>query len=357
MIHFESYGRVVLEKLYNILKWIRTLWRTIMYYFIVNIASGSGKGADVWKRISKVLRDRNVEYKAYKTRYKGHARELATKISSIDTEEVRLVVVGGDGTINEVLNGIVDFEKVIFSVIPTGSGNDFARGMEISKDVEFTTNAMLDSNRIDRIDLGLVRWNKCSEVDDDVVIEDVQQQERLFVVSSGMGMDAEVCRRALDGRLKRALNKYGIGALTYLIHTLQALFSLENNTVDITFTHSNDVGEENKISVKWDKFVFSGIMNFSCEGGGVPMAPKADAKDGLLSISTGHGVTKWQTFLVLPFLVLGKHNILKCFDIRNVSKITIENDKPIQFHTDGEYIGMVKKAEFSVLNGKLKVIS
>ena len=170
-------------------------------------------------------------------------------------------------------------------------------------------------------------------------------------------MDAEVCRRALDGKLKRTLNKYGIGALTYLIHTLQALFSLEKNTADITFTHINEKGEENRVSVRWDKFVFSGIMNFSCEGGGVPMAPKADAKDGLLSVSTGHGVTKWQTFLVLPFLVLGKHNILRCFDIRNVTKVCIANDRPIQLHTDGEYCGMVNKVEYAVEKGMLRVLS
>ena len=321
-----------------------------MYYFIVNTASGSGKGADVWKRISSVLKERNVTYKAYKTRYAGHAKELATKISSLNAEEVKLIVVGGDGTINEVINGITDFEKVVFFVIPTGSGNDFARGMGIDKNVEITTNAILDCDKTDRMDLGIAKWYDYSDTGE-------IEKKRLFAVSSGMGMDAEVCRRALDGKLKRTLNKYGIGALTYLIHTLQALFSLEKNTADITFTHINEKGEENRVSVGWDKFVFSGIMNFSCEGGGVPMAPKADAKDGLLSVSTGHGVTKWQTFLVLPFLVLGKHNILRCFDIRNVTKVCIANDRPIQLHTDGEYCGMVNKVEYAVEKGMLRVLS
>lgn len=325
-----------------------------MYYFIVNTSSGSGKGASVWKRISNVLKERNVVYKAYRTRYKGHAKELAAKISSIDGEEVKLVVVGGDGTINEVINGIVDFEKVLFYVIPTGSGNDFARGMGISKDVELTTNVMLDSKKIEKIDLGRVKWMWGDGTDD---TREEELNQRLFAVSSGMGMDAEVCRRALDGKLKRTLNKYGLGALTYLIHTLQALFSLENNTADITYTSINENGEENEINFKWDKFVFSAIMNFSCEGGGVAMAPKADAKDGLLSSSTGHGVSKWQTFLVLLVILVKKHHLLKCFDIRNVDKVTIENDKPIQFHTDGEYIGMIKKAEFSVLKGRLKMMA
>ena len=64
-----------------------------MYYFIVNTASGSGKGADVWKRISSVLKERNVTYKAYKTGYAGHAKELATKISSLNVEELKLIVV------------------------------------------------------------------------------------------------------------------------------------------------------------------------------------------------------------------------------------------------------------------------
>ncbi len=321
-----------------------------MYYFIVNVNSGSGKGANVWRVVSSVLRARKVEYRAYKTRYKGHATDLAKKISENGIAKnkegkTKIIIVGGDGTLNEVINGISDFSKIEFGVIPTGSGNDFARGMSISKDVEKTINRLLNASETVCIDLGCVR-----------VLDEDNTSERLFAVSSGIGMDAEVCKRALDGGLKRTLNRYGIGALTYIIHTLQALFSLNDNNVSITFTHKMSDGTYMDITEKWNKYVFSAIMNFSCEGGGVPMAPNADAKDGKLSVCTGHGVDKWQTFLILPFLAMGKHSKIGFFDIRNVVQIKIENDKLIQLHTDGEYCGMVKKVEYEVLEKKMSII-
>mgnify|MGYP000181766728 CR=1 FL=1 len=68
---------------------------------------------------------------------KGMLRKLAEQISRVKGEEpVYLLVVGGDGTINEVLNGITDFDKVRFGVIPTGSGNDFGRNLETAENTE-----------------------------------------------------------------------------------------------------------------------------------------------------------------------------------------------------------------------------
>ena len=101
---------------------------------IVNNGAGTGQAHRVWNETQYLLRGYKIKYAAYMTKYRGHATKLAERISSMKGEEpVYLLVVGGDGTINEVLNGITDFEKVRLGVIPTGSGNDFGRNLNLPK--------------------------------------------------------------------------------------------------------------------------------------------------------------------------------------------------------------------------------
>ena len=95
---------------------------------IVNNGAGTGSAVAVWKETKEYLQENGISYNAYLTRYEKHAVKLAGQIcGKIPQGPIYLLVVGGDGTINEVLNGITDFDRVRLGVIPTGSGNDFAR--------------------------------------------------------------------------------------------------------------------------------------------------------------------------------------------------------------------------------------
>ena len=102
---------------------------------IVNNGAGTGSAVAVWKETKEYLQENNIAYNAYLTRYEKHAVKLAGQIcEKIPEDPIYLLVVGGDGTINEVLNGITDFDRVRLGVIPTGSGNDFARNLGILRD-------------------------------------------------------------------------------------------------------------------------------------------------------------------------------------------------------------------------------
>ncbi len=309
----------------------------IMIHFIVNEHSRSGKGVRVWKQIETLLKKEEEPYRIWKTEYAGHATKLAEEISDLDEEDIKLVVVGGDGTINEVVNGITCFEKIRFGIIPTGSGNDCARGLGISGTPEELLLRILESKGAQSIDLGKVSW-----------LDQEREVSRLFMISAGVGMDALVCKKSMTSKIKKVLNRIGLGKLTYLIITVQSILSMQTSDTRVVI----DKGRK----TLYKKHIFSAAMNFRAEGGGVPMAPAADAKDGLLSVCTVHGIPKLCTFFVLPFLVAARHERFRGVKIENCESCELTMDKPMVLHTDGEYCGDVTKVCFECLPAKLKVL-
>ena len=190
-----------------------------MLYFIVNEKSRSGKGAAVWREVQETLHAEKVAYKAWVTEYEGQALALA--------DDICLVALGGDGTANEVINGITDFERVRFGVIPTGSGNDMARGLGITGNPTENLKRILACMQMDKaqcrtIDLGEVRYKG-------------GETSRLFAISSGLGLDAIVCKKALKSKLKDTLNKLHLGKLTYLLLTVQTLFSMHTTNASVRY--------------------------------------------------------------------------------------------------------------------------
>lgn len=305
-----------------------------MLYFIVNEKSKSGKGQSVWKQIVKYLESKQLEYKYWITEYQGHAKKLAEELSLINEEEKKLIIVGGDGTVNEVINGITDFERIIVGVIPNGSGNDFVRGLGSTKNPVKYLEEINQKTEFDRIDLGQVSWNGC-------------EKPKLFGISAGIGMDALVCKLAMTSRMKTFLNKIKLGKLTYLLLTIKSLFTMETANGTVKFDGQ---------SQNMNKVIFSAVMNFRAEGGGVPMAPAADARDGLLSMCCASDISKWKTFFYLPFLVAAKHGNLKKITLKDAGEIQWKLDCPMTLHTDGEYCGEVTEVQFKCLKNKLRVL-
>lgn len=319
-----------------------------MLYFIVNRCAGTGKGEEVWKLAKKCLKESVIDYKAYETKYEGHATKIATKLCELPVDKVAIVVVGGDGTINEVLNGITDFQKVQLGVIPSGSGNDFAKGLHIKKDI---------SANITQIDLHR-RTGNVRDIDLGMVIYEGCERPRVFGISSGIGLDAIVCKRALKSWLKTFLNRLHLGKLTYIFITVHSLFSMD--TADIFMELERRVnGSEDlyKVEGHMKKLIFLAAMNLRAEGGGVPMAPKASGTNGCLSLSSASAIPKWKTFFCLPVLMAAKQNFIKGFDLHCVNKATLRLSKPMTLHADGEYCGDVTEVVFECLPGLLQLLN
>ncbi|MBP3488371.1 MAG: YegS/Rv2252/BmrU family lipid kinase [Roseburia sp.] len=311
-----------------------------MLYFIVNEKSRSGRGAAVWQEVQEELRRKNIAYKAWVTEYAGHAFSLAREICEQDDADICLVAVGGDGTANEVINGITDFARVRFGVIPTGSGNDLARGLGLNGSPTENLNRIIacmemGAEACSTLDLGQVSWKG-------------GDAPRLFAISSGLGLDAIVCKKALKSRLKDFLNKLHLGKLTYLILTVQSLFSMRTTSAAVRY--------EKRDTQNLKKIIYIAAMNFKAEGGGVPMAPAADATDGMLSVCSAAGIPKWRTFFCLPFLVAAKHLWIRGFVVRDCAECEIHLAEPMVLHADGEYCGDVTEVRFRCLPKKLRVL-
>ncbi len=307
-----------------------------MYYFIVNTQARNGNAEYIWNIVKDVLKREAIQYKAFETSFEGHATELAHKLCQLDEEKVNIIILGGDGTINEVVNGITDFHKVRLGVIPTGTGNDFARNLGIRGTTEDIIHDILECENGTRIDLGVISW-------------DQRKKRRLFSISSGIGFDALVCKYSMTSRVKKILNSIKMGKLAYLILTIRSLFAIK--TFDLKASFGNN--EEKKFK----DVIFSVGMNLRAEGGGVPMAPSSDPCDGLLAFCIAADIPKLSLPYCLVRLVLGKHERLKCFHIYNEGSFHIKTDAPVVLHADGEYLGDVSEVWYECLPQKLEILN
>ena len=286
-----------------------------MYHFIVNLNSRTGKARKIWEELRQELDRREVLYILHETKYAGHAIEISRRLVKSAEDTVKIIVLGGDGTFNEVINGARDYEKIEIGYIPTGSGNDLARGLGLSSDPMENLNRILDSKEYTQMDLGCISW-------------DDGESKKFFAVSAGVGVDADVCRRALSSTLKKILNKIGLGKLTYAILTLQSLFAMPTMNAHIVAD-----GVDHGIL---DKIIFIAIMNHKCEGGGVPMSPIADAFDGKLSMTIIHGLTKFRALGAFPSLLAAKHMTNPAYLGIDFKEADIVLKTPFVWHTDGE---------------------
>ena len=311
-----------------------------MLYFIANETARTGKGVGVWRQVQIELREKKIPYKVFMTEYKEHATELAKMISEKEEEDICIIVVGGDGTLNEVVNGITDFEKVRLSLIPAGSGNDFARNLQIMTTPGQRLARILEcvekgTECYDRIDLGLAQWPQA-------------EKPRKYAISSGVGMDALVCKKIATSKIKGLMNKMGLGKVSYLIMTVQSLLTMETADMAVKVDDSG--------ILNFKRTIFAAAMNAKAEGGGVPMAPKASVQDGLLSTCFVYKFTKFGALMRLPFLAMGKHEHFNGFKVFDCKKIDIKMKKPMALHTDGEYLGDVTEVSYSCMPGAMKFI-
>ena len=284
-----------------------------MYYFIVNPNSRSGYGKKIWNSLKRELKKEKIPYKACLTKYAGHGRKLSRSLLEQSNEHIKLAVLGGDGTLNEVLDGITDPARVHLFYIPTGSGNDFARGILLPCDPKEACRLLLCSSRIFPMDIGSVT---------------IRGTSHRFGVSTGIGFDAAICHEALTSPLKTMLNRIHLGKLTYAVIAVKQLILCR--PADFEFFLDQKTRKICK------KAYFAAIMNLPYEGGGIPFCPKARPDDQMLDVCCICGVGKIRFLFLLLACVMGKHENFRNVHIFHCQSIKIKSSIPLPVHLDGE---------------------
>lgn len=300
--------------------------------FIVNPASKTGRGIEIWNQVEAVLKSTGVEYEVYYTKKIGHGTELARKLTEEPGEHM-IVALGGDGTVNEVVNGIVRIKDTILGYIPTGSGNDLAGGLGLPTDPMTSIEHILENRAHLQMNVGVV---------------EVDGVKRRFAVSSGMGWDAAICHEVAVSKLKKFLNKIKLGKLSYVAIAVKQIFAFKTSTMEIQI--------DGKEPMKFNSNFFSAVMNSPYEGGRVMMCPNASWSDDLLDICIVDSVPKLKLLLVIPLAYKGWHKFFKGVHIKRGEKMTLKSAKPLPMHMDGENFGYHTEATMYLEKEKLRVI-
>lgn len=297
---------------------------------IANPAAGHGRHA-VLPRLVRALSDAGLPHQVEPTRGPGHATELAN--AAVTDRDLRMIVaVGGDGTLHEVVNGLVDAESgtahrddTVLGVVAGGSGCDFIRTFGLDRSPEVAARH-LTGETTTPIDLGRVRLTGL----------DGQPTTRLFANIAEAGWGAEVTR--LANRLPRLL-----GPSRYLVAIGLATGRMRQVETRVAVGHTEVVEQLTEVVVANGQFF----------GGGIKVAPRALPDDGRFNVQT------WRARPVdvlreLPRVRVGEH--LQRPDIREwqSATVTVDGEQPLLVEADGEVLGTTP-ATFDVLPNALSL--
>lgn len=294
------------------------LGRTLV---IVNPAARHGVTGDLIPVVSGLL-DGQTEYALLVTEGPRHATTLAREAEGYDT----IVAVGGDGTVHEVLNGLMQRpaeDRPALTLLPTGSGNDYRRTLGISTNLT-TAARQIIGGTCKRVDVGVVNGT-------------------YFANSVAVGLDARVTAKAVE--LQSTTGWSGI--MLYMRALFIVLFRQ-------FYTHRVRLSVDDGPPVETELLLLA-ATNGPTYGGGFKITPGARDDDGLLDTCIIWKVSLLGALLRLPFVVVGRHGWMRPVTLQVHRSIRIESEVPIEGQIDGE-MTLASTYEISVLPGALEVV-
>lgn len=288
------------------------------HIFIINPEAGKKKGLE----LSDYIKENFEEATIIQTEYPGHASELAKDHAG---DGNILYSVGGDGTLNEVINGVMDSEysKVTtVADVPCGSGNDFIKCFTNIKD-PVTLLEHYKRLRRKTIDVGVING-------------------RSFVNISSVGFDAEIVLGAK--KFKRI--PFISAEFAYIISVFATLIKLKDYKVKLSI----DGEEPRNLSV-----LFVTMANGNYYGGGMKAAPNAVINDGLFDFCLVDKITRREVPFLLPKFIKGKHEHLKPVHIIQGTKLLITSEQALPINMDGE-VALSDHVEVEIIPGAVQFL-
>ena len=301
------------------------------WFAIVNPQAGSGKGKVDWPKIKSLLKLNGILFDFALTEFKYHAVELT--VNAINNGYKRILAVGGDGTINEVVNGIFIQQKfpttdIVIGVISVGTGNDWSRMYNIPQEYEGKVAAIRVEKHFLQ-DVGIVEYE-----------ESMVRNTRYFVNTAGVGFDAEVARRT--NHLKESGHK---GKILYAGSLIKALISFKPSDISITVDGKKLEGRIFSLTIGIGKY----------NGGGMMQVPNAVPDDGLFDVTVIRQLRRFE--IVRNIYRLYNGTILSHPKIsgHKGSSVVVSSDVPIDIEVDGESLG-VSPFTFSIIPKGINVV-
>jgi YegS/Rv2252/BmrU family lipid kinase len=304
----------------------------ITWTLILNPHASSGKGAAVQPRLEALLKSQGVYYRLLRSEYPGHAQELA--LSALRKGARHFAAVGGDGTVNEVANGLlnqsaVPVADILFTQIPIGTGNDWRRTIGIPTDLNRCV-AMLKAHSVITQDIGHVSCQQHGE-----------EQSRFFLNIGGIGFEAAAGLVAND---RKAQGKGGImGYVGALLGTLRSYRAIPVRSVRLD---TRDLGTRTVYTAA------IGICRYN--GGGMKQCPQAVIDDGLLDLTLVNQLSTLRVLRNLPRLFTGTFVKDRAVEQHRTALVEVDGPKELLVEVDGENIGHAP-AVFRVVEGRLRV--
>jgi putative diacylglycerol kinase catalytic region len=275
-----------------------------MIEIIVN--SRSKKSLIELERIENELKLMMLSYKVLKTSKKKNANDLMNEVTGDD-----LIVIGGDGTINEVIN---NYHGKEFIYLAYGSGNDLARSIKFNRNIEISK--LLDSNKYIEYDVGVVN-------------------DRKFCSGFDIGFNADIIKRANGSRLKKYLGKY-----IYFLEGVIGIIRLKKYKAKILW----DAG-----GIDTDKLYLLNVMIQPYEGGGIKFAPNATGQDNILHVMIMENMTVITFIYNYLCLLLKRHDKLKNIKHIRTHRLIIKTNQKY-FQIDGELVNNIEQLELSCIS-------
>lgn len=301
--------------------------------FIVNPHAGHGSTGLSWPSIESLAKDRLGSFEIYMTKAPGDAAISAR--NAVADKANLLICVGGDGTLNEVINGVMVHEKsvrsdVTLGFIPNGTGCDFVKTVSIPQNIEQAVDLVV-SGSVRNIDLGML------------VFQDHQGRDRcrFFHNTTSFGLGGDVARQV--NRTTKALGPF----VSFMWATLISIFLYGTKNIRMII----DGNVEKEVSI-WNVVVANGQYH----GGGMRVAPDASVCDSLLHFTIIGDLTIPEVLIHLPKLYNGRiYDINKVFTLTGKKLVAISEER-VLLEVDGEQPGMLPVGG-KIVPGALNIIS
>lgn len=267
------------------------------YCFIVNPIAGKGRAEKLLPFITSKMQEKALNFQIKLTSKKGQGKELAEEAIAEGFDF--LIAVGGDGTLNEVVNGAYG-KDVAIGIIPAGTGNDFARALNMPTDFNAAIEGIC-SGSVSEIDVGNI-------------------DGRLFLNVASIGLDAHIAAEA------NKIKKYVSGTNAYILALIKGLFTFKGIKVILHL--------EDKLIQK--EIMLAAFCNGSYYGGGMKIAPEASPSDDLLDICVVERMPKLKLLRLFPTIFKGKHTVFSEVKTYRTKAVSVCIDSSVEVNTDGE---------------------